>query len=145
MRRKPPITVVTTVCWSIWEPDEVLLGQRKGGDAAGVWCSPGGKADDPDESLREAAARELRQETGVMLAPGDLVQLPVWSEYVAEDGQRFTCVYFEAKTRIGRSDVRCAEPDKFEGWSFWRPGKLPALMFNGDRAAVYAAAAKRLL
>jgi 8-oxo-dGTP pyrophosphatase MutT (NUDIX family) len=131
----PPITVVSVVCWSA---GEILLGLRDGGDASGVWCCPGGKADTPG-GLREHACREVQEEVGLVIAPDDLVPLPAWREYTDEHGQIFACVYYATREPVKRSDLRCMEPDKFAGWSFWWPDRLPEHMFDGERRAIAAA------
>ena len=135
----PIIPVVNVVCWSA---GEVLLGKRQNTDAAGVWCTPGGKADTPGP-LDMHACREVLEETGLFLRPSDLVALPVWHEYVAEDGQNFLCVYYATKEPVMRSSVRRVEPLKHSAWTFWHPNWLPQRMFEGDRAAVAAAASLR--
>lgn len=56
---------VDVVIFSLVEDDlQVLLVKRKGPPFAGVWAIPGGFVH-LDESLEEAAARELAEETGV--------------------------------------------------------------------------------
>lgn len=141
-RPTAPVTVVSTVLWSA---GEVLLGKRASTcDAPGLWCCPGGKADTPG-LLVEHAVREIAEETGLVVAPETLRALPAWREYVDEHGQSFTVVYFERVGSINRSEARCAEPDRFEGWSFWDPFKLPNSMFEGEKLAIAASAARGLM
>ena len=46
----------------------VLLGKRKGSHGAGEWALPGGRVH-PGEGLKECAARELEEETGMYVWP----------------------------------------------------------------------------
>ena len=53
----------------------VLLTQRKSGThLAGAWEFPGGKVE-PDEDPRDAVARELREEIGVEITVGDILDV----------------------------------------------------------------------
>lgn len=53
----------------------VLLTQRKSGThLAGAWELPGGKVE-PDEDPRDAVARELREELGVEITVGDILDV----------------------------------------------------------------------
>ncbi|MGE0086165.1 MAG: NUDIX hydrolase [Desulfococcaceae bacterium] len=49
-----------------------LLVLRKNPPSAGYWAIPGGRVN-PGESLRQAAEREIREETGVVIRAGDPV------------------------------------------------------------------------
>ncbi len=50
----------------------LLLVRRRNEPAAGRWSLPGGRVE-PDESPAEAAAREVREETGLIVEIGDEV------------------------------------------------------------------------
>ena len=50
----------------------VLLGYKKRGFGAGKYTGIGGKIE-PGETVRAAAVREMREETGVVMSPDDLV------------------------------------------------------------------------
>lgn len=65
-RQSVPTTSVT-----VRDGDRVLLIQRGGGRDAGRWDLPAGHPE-YDEPAREAAARELREETGLVADPDDL-------------------------------------------------------------------------
>ena len=52
---------------------EVLLGLKKKGFGAGKVVGPGGKIE-PGETPAEAAARELKEETGITVHPADLTE-----------------------------------------------------------------------
>ncbi|WP_406484493.1 NUDIX domain-containing protein [Streptomyces microflavus] len=58
---------------------EVLLIERGWPPHKGMYALPGGHVD-PGETSRNAAARELLEETGVHVAPADLVFVGVWDE-----------------------------------------------------------------
>ena len=51
----------------------VLLGYKKRGFGAGKYTGIGGKID-PGETVREAAIREMHEETGVVMSPCDLAK-----------------------------------------------------------------------
>ncbi|MGQ4517356.1 NUDIX domain-containing protein [Streptomyces sp. DW26H14] len=55
----------------------VLLIERRWEPYTGHWALPGGHVD-PGESSRDAAARELEEETGVHVAAADLVPVGTW-------------------------------------------------------------------
>ena len=57
------------------DADRVLLGLKKRGFGAGKWNGFGGKVE--DESVREAAARELAEECGLHAHPDDLIDAGV--------------------------------------------------------------------
>lgn len=56
---------------AVFDGDDVLLVERSMPPSAGTWTVPGGHVE-TDETPAEAASRELREETGLRIAPGDL-------------------------------------------------------------------------
>lgn len=71
----PTVTVAAAV---VIEGGRVLLTRRPGGThLAGHWEFPGGKLE-PDESPEEALARELREEIGVEVEVGEVLDVTFW-------------------------------------------------------------------
>ncbi|MFW6303026.1 MAG: NUDIX domain-containing protein [Candidatus Sumerlaeota bacterium] len=59
--------------------DAVLLGRRERQPFAGSYCFPGGFLDVGEETVEQCAARELREETGVVIRAEDLQLVDVRS------------------------------------------------------------------
>jgi 8-oxo-dGTP pyrophosphatase MutT (NUDIX family) len=72
-----------------------------------MWCFPGGGLED-DEDPAAGAARELAEETGVVVAPEDLTDLGRF-ELVTGDRGTFQFHAFVARTTLADRDVECHE------------------------------------
>lgn len=123
----------------------LLHGFDPGGSEDPYWFTVGGGAK-PGESLVEAAARELREETGITVTPGELGQ-PVWHE-ISEFGFSGTWIRQEQDfflLRVGSvqvssdglSDEEVSVVDGHRWWSVaeleatsesFYPRELPALL-----------------
>jgi 8-oxo-dGTP diphosphatase len=88
---------------------EVLLVRRDHAPFAGMWGFPGGLVR-PDESLEEAALRELRQETGASGADVYLEQLYTFGEPTRDPRTRVITVVYYVLERPGQIHTRAAEP-----------------------------------
>ena len=79
----PPLRLAQLLCLS---GDRLLLIRHHAGKPnAGKWNGPGGKID-PGESPRQAAVRELREETGLVVTPADasFAGVVTWYGYPGE-------------------------------------------------------------
>ena len=92
---------------------EVLLTRRArslrfGGD---LWVFPGGRADD-DEDLAAAAARETREETGIVIDPAGLIPMTRWVTPIGlpiRFDARFFGVVVDRSTEVSAASPEVAE------------------------------------
>jgi ADP-ribose pyrophosphatase YjhB (NUDIX family) len=72
MKREYPDRPIVAVGAAVCRDGRVLIVQRGRAPSKGVWTVPGG-AVQLAESMREAAAREVREECGIEVRVGDVV------------------------------------------------------------------------
>ncbi|HEY1377700.1 MAG TPA: NUDIX hydrolase [Gemmataceae bacterium] len=134
--QRPSVTVDIVVVTREPRP-RVLLIRRKADPFAGAWAVPGGFVD-PGETLAEAAARELREETGV--TGPDLEQLATFGDPGRDPRGWTVSVVFLARVDAG-TPAAAGDDAAAVGW---HPLDHPPQPLAFDHAAVLARARARL-
>ncbi|MFE3601354.1 NUDIX domain-containing protein [Streptomyces sp. NPDC059142] len=119
-------------------PDgRVLLIERGWPPFQGDWALPGGHVD-PGEDDLVAAVRELREETGVHVAPGDLRQIGAFAAPGRDPRGRYVTIAYAVSVPVGTAAH--AKDDAADA-RWWPLDDLPQLAF--DHADIIAKAADR--
>lgn len=133
----PAVTVDAVVLGKDRGELKVLLIQRKGAPFRGRWAIPGGFVE-MNESLEEAARRELEEETG--LSGLEFEQVGAFGEPKRDPRERVISVAYVAVVKLAGLNVRAADDAKKAEW--FPVGDLPALAF--DHAKIIEVALKRM-
>ncbi len=90
----------TTLCFLL-KDDKVLLAMKKRGFGAGKWNGVGGKIEEGETSVA-AAAREVKEEIGIIVAPEDLQEVGTL-DFDFSDNYEWAqvCTVFVARTWKG--------------------------------------------
>jgi 8-oxo-dGTP diphosphatase len=132
-----PAVTVDVVIVSRGPKQRVLLVRRKNPPFAGMWAIPGGYVD-MDETLEAAAARELKEETGVRA--GRLVQLHAFGDPGRDPRGRTISVAYLAQVDAQKLKPRAGDDAADVAWhSLSHP---PPLAF--DHAKILACARRYL-
>lgn len=103
----------------------VLLGKRLGSHGAGTWSAPGGRLE-YGETILECAARELKEETGLVAEV--LEAGPYANDLFPEVQTQYVTLFVVA--RGIRGIPANLEPHKCEGWHWFRWGEWPSPLFK---------------
>ena len=124
-----PALTVDCVVFGLDDADlKVLLIQRDLPPHEGSWALPGGFVR-PDESVEDAARRELREETG--LADVFLEQLYTFGEVDRDPRGRVVTVAHYALVKLSEQRVKAATDARDAAW--FAVTDLPRLAFDHDR------------
>lgn len=103
-------------------PDgRVLLIERGWPPHEGAWALPGGHLDE-GESSRDAAARELEEETGVRVNAADLLRLGVWGQPGRDERGRYVTTAYLA---VVPDDTTATAGDDARTARWWPWNDLP--------------------
>lgn len=123
------IKVTPSVFVVALEKNKVLLIKRKNtGWLDGWYDLPAGHLED-QEGLKEAAARELKEETGLNVAPSDLALTHLHQNHHQKDNPHYGYIFL-AKKWVGKPTL--AEPEKADEVAWFSLDNLP------DKISPYA-------
>lgn len=110
----------------------VLLGRRRGAHGAGTYAFPGGKVD-PGERPADAVIRELREETGLVVAEPRPI---TWTSDIFDaEGLHYVTLHHLVEVD-SRAEPLLLEPEKCEGWDWYSWSELPVPLFLPARQLV---------
>jgi len=124
----PPIVGVGVLVTR--ENGQLLLGHRIKAGETPSWCFPGGHVE-PNETLPQAARRELQEEAGVCLSDGG----QVFGFAMQLTGPR-TLMTGGVMLKLAESQLltEVCEPHNFDEWRWFSADELPENLFPATRA-----------
>jgi len=103
---------------------QLLLGQRIHSHGSGTWCPPGGHLEF-GESPADCAARELKEETGLIAT--EIVPGPWVNDFFESEDRHYLTVFMFVKSFEGVPEV--TEPEKCSCWNWFDFDALPRPLF----------------
>lgn len=125
---------------TVVDGDQVLLIEMGEGADAGAWALPGGHVD-AREHPREAATRELREETGIAVAP-EALSLVGTGCVVLESGHSFVSINFAAPRGMADGELRAA--DDAADARFWSFDEIRDRALEGPRGFLRASGVEQI-
>ena len=135
MKREYPETPLVGVGAIIIEQDRVVLVKRGHAPLLGKWSIPGGVLE-VGETLREAAAREAQEETGLVVEVGEL--LGVYDRVLRDDQDRvlYHYVLIDFLCRRASGELVASGDAADAGW--FRKNEIAEMRLAADTQDVIA-------
>jgi 8-oxo-dGTP diphosphatase len=136
--RSYPIQPLLAASAAVFRNDRVLIARRGAKPAKGLWSLPGGLVE-AGETLAEAAAREVMEETGVaadMIGPADIAEV-IRRDRDGRIARHYVIVAFAARWVAG--EPRAGEATDAVRWV--RPEELDKLEMTEGTAEIIGKAA----
>ena len=111
-------------CWIFNPAGQVLLGRRLAPLGYGTWAAPGGKAE-YDEMPKHCAARELREETGIIIPENEFLLVGITSDIYPDS--HYITLHYRADGIMTEPKLR--EPEKCAEWRWFSLDNLPGPLF----------------
>lgn len=129
MKREYPECPLVGVGAIIVQEGRVLLVRRGQAPLLGEWSLPGGVLE-CGETLRQAAVREAREETGLTVEPGEL--LGVYERVTRDEAGRvrYHYVLIDFLCRVTRGELKAGSDAADARW--FTPGELDSLKLPDD-------------
>jgi len=109
---------------------EVLIGKRLVKAGNGLYSFPGGKVEN-DESPEIGAARELFEETNIIIDYKDLKKVTFTTSLGDEYGDKYVTLYYIAELPENQQVIN-VEPNKCEGWEWHKVFNMPKMWDDGE-------------
>ena len=111
-------------CWIFDPTGRVLLGRRLAPLGYGTWAAPGGKAE-YDEMPKHCAARELREETGIIVPENKLHLIGITSDIYPDS--HYITLHYRVDGITG--EPKLMESEKCAEWRWFSLDNLPNPLF----------------
>ena len=111
-------------CWIFNPAGQVLLGLRLSTHGFGTWAPPGGKAE-YDEMPTHCAARELREETGIITPKNEFHLVGITSDIYPDS--HYITLHYRVDGITG--EPKLMEPEKCAEWRWFSLDNLPGPLF----------------
>jgi 8-oxo-dGTP diphosphatase len=134
MRRQYPLAPIPSVGAVVWKGHKVLLVRRGHEPSKGKWSIPGG-ALELGETLQEAAQREVKEECGIQIDIGNVVEVrdSIFRDQARRVRFHYVLVDLEARYLSGEltvgsdaEDARWVSEEELAGYDL-SAGLLPVL------------------
>lgn len=117
------------------ESGRLLLGERIKSDEAPSWCFPGGKID-AHESFEQSAARELFEETGLLIPESQLHPFTLMLNTHLKQTNTTVGFLHKLNHEDQKNRIKVTEPEIFSQWAWFSPSQLPNHLFHATEAMI---------